>query len=111
MEGNKSESKWREAIKKLQKIHPLVGASIEKNPGERPFFTNKGIQIEPTFGQWTSESSAEKELEKAHSKTYLNYDVLTFFKIYQGENKTVIRGSYSHVPYDGKFMKSNLLFY
>lgn len=79
-------------------------ASVEhKRNEERPFFQSRSKPIEPSFDKWTKDSSIERELEKAFSKNFNHSDGdLFYFRIYQSsENKTIIRGSYSHVPYDG----------
>ncbi len=103
VEGSRTESQWREAINKLQNAHPLMRVSVEHQRNEeRPIFRNRNKPIEPHFDEWTPDSSIERELEKAFSKQWDHSSGdLFYFRIYQGQNKTFIRGSYSHVPYDG----------
>ena len=104
LKGSASEENWRAAFQQVQLCHPMLSVSIEKRPGERPFFNhvpNRPIPI--GFLNLTDAVSLESFVEAELLRSFgAGQDSLTRVTVFRGDRQSAVVITSHHAALDGK---------
>jgi hypothetical protein len=104
VKGETEVAEWRSALARVQKRHPLLSASIRKDPGERPYFVRThGIPVPLRIEPWSDELVLHEEMEKELNGSFGDSSgPLMRVTLFHGPERSAVLLAANHSPFDGK---------
>ncbi len=102
--GNIPIEEWQSAFRTIQKRYPILSASIEKQPGERPFFYEVvAREIPICFSPMTEDFSLEKAVENELLISFCSGESsLIRATVFHRDNRCAIMLASHHAALDGR---------
>jgi hypothetical protein len=104
VEGATTVNEWRAALEAVQRRHPLLSASIHKQPGERPYFVRtQGVPIPLRVEAWTDTLVLHEEMEKELNGSFGDGSGSQMLvTLFHGPERSALLFAVNHSPFDGK---------
>jgi hypothetical protein len=104
VEGATNVNEWRPALAAVQSRHPLLSASIRKQPGERPYFVRtQGVPVPLRIERWSETLVLHEEMEKELNGSFGDGSgPLMRVTLFHGPERSALLFAANHSAFDGK---------
>jgi hypothetical protein len=104
VEGATNVDEWRAGLAAVQTRHPLLSASIRKQPGERPYFVRtQGIPVPLRIERWSETLVLHEEMEKELNGSFGDGSgPLMRVTLFHGPERSALLFAANHSAFDGK---------